>query len=54
MSSKVRQPKLDVPHAGVDRRRKDMGGRKYQGTTWDAQPDAPQPPPVPEKKAGER
>lgn len=29
-----RQPKADKPHAGVDRRKRDMGGRKYSGTTW--------------------
>lgn len=28
------QPKHDKPHSGVDRRKKDMGGRKYGGTTW--------------------
>jgi hypothetical protein len=32
--TKPRQPKQDKPHAGVDRRKKDMGGRKYRGTTW--------------------
>jgi hypothetical protein len=35
MSTK-HQPKLDKPHAGVDRRRNDMAGRKYAGTKWSA------------------
>jgi hypothetical protein len=38
--SKSKQPKLDQPHAGVDRRRNDMAGRKYSGTRWT---DAPVP-----------
>jgi hypothetical protein len=29
-----RQPKHDQPHSGVDRRRRDMRGRRYSGTTW--------------------
>lgn len=28
---KPAQPKHDQPHSGVDRRKKDMGGRKYAG-----------------------
>lgn len=28
---KPSQPKHDKPHSGVDRRKKDMGGRKYTG-----------------------
>jgi hypothetical protein len=42
--SKSKQPKLDQPHAGVDRRRNDMAGRKYSGTRWDElRSDAPVP-----------
>lgn len=41
--SKKHQPKLDQPHAGVDRRRNDMAGRKYQGTTWSPPPPVVQP-----------
>lgn len=36
MPPKVPQPQPDQPHAGVDRRRNDMAGRKYSGTTWTA------------------
>lgn len=45
--SKPKQPKLDQPHAGVDRRRNDMAGRKYTGTRWDSTDVTVQPDPKP-------
>jgi hypothetical protein len=50
--AKQKQPQLDQPHAGVDRRRNDMAGRKYAGTRWDALRPAPET--VPPAKKGPR
>ena len=52
--AKTKQPKQDQPHAGVDRRRNDMAGRKYAGTRWDDQPLSEPMQPRPPKKVRDR